>query len=88
MGSMKKIRAKLVRRGGGISHITVSRRLSKEFNQKSYKPAKKTWLTAAMKVKGLEFVSNHQHWTAEQWGKCFFLTNHLLTVCGSKEARP
>ena len=52
MGSIKKIRAILVRRGSGISHITVSRRLSKEFNLKSYKPAKKTRLTAAMRVKG------------------------------------
>ena len=72
IGSIKKNRAKLVRRGGGISHITVFRRLSKEFNQKSYKPAKKTRLTAAMKVKGLEFASNHQHWTAEQWVRVLF----------------
>ena len=88
MGSIKKIRAKLVRRGGGISHITVFRCLSKECNQKSYKPPKKTRLTAVMKVKGLEFVGNHQHCTAEHWVKVLFLTNHLLTVCGSKEARP
>ena len=33
--SMKKIRAKLLRRGRRISHMTVSRRLSKEFNMKS-----------------------------------------------------
>ena len=52
MGSIKKIRAILVRRSSGISHITVSRRLSKELNLKSYKPAKKTGLTAAMRVKG------------------------------------
>ena len=72
IGSIKEVRAKLVRKGGGISHTTVSRRLSKEFNQKSYKPDKKTRLTAAMKVKGLEFASNHQHLTAEQWVKVHF----------------
>ena len=73
--SMKKIRAELLRRGRRISHMTVSRRLSKEFNLKSYKPAKKTRLTAAMKAKRLQFANNHQHWIAEQWGKCFFSTN-------------
>ena len=52
--------------------MTVSRRLSKEFNLKSYKPAKKPRLTAAMKAKRLQFANNHQHWTAEQWGKVLF----------------
>ena len=70
--SMKKIRAELLRRGRRISHITVSRRLSKEFNLKSHKLAKKPRLTAAMKPKGLQFANNHQHWTSEQWKKCFF----------------
>ena len=42
--SMKKIRAELLRRGRQISHMTVSTRLSKQFNMKSYKPAKKTGL--------------------------------------------
>ena len=52
--------------------MTVSKRLSKEFNLKSYKPAKKPRLTAAMKAKRLQFANNHQHWTAEQWGKVLF----------------
>ena len=60
-GSMKKIRAELLRRGRRISHMTVSRRLFKEFNMKSYKPAKKPRLTAAMKAKRLQFANNHQH---------------------------
>ena len=51
--SMKKIRAELLRRGRRISHMTVSRRFSKEFDMKSYKPAKKLRLTAAMKAKRL-----------------------------------
>ena len=72
MSSIKKIRAKLVCRGDGISLITVSRRLSKEFNQKSCKPTKKASLPAVMKVKGLEFASNHQHCTDEQWVKVLF----------------
>ena len=70
--SMKKIRAELLGRGHRISHKTVSRRLSKEFNLKSYKPAKKSKLTAAVKAKRLQFANNHQHWTAEQWGKVLF----------------
>ena len=59
--SMKKIRVKLLRRGRRISHMTVSRRLSKEFNLKSYKPAKKPRLTVAMRAKRLQFFNNHQH---------------------------
>ena len=70
--SMKKIRAELLRRGRRISHMTDSRRLSEEFNLKSYKPAKKLRLTAAMKTKRLQFANNHQHWTAEQWRKVLF----------------
>ena len=70
--SINKIRAELMRRGRRISHMTVSRRLSKEFNLKSYKPAKKPRLTVAMKAKRLQFANNHQHWTAEQWGKVLF----------------
>ena len=73
--SMKKIKAEFMRRGRRISHMTVSRRLSKEFDMKSYKPAKKLRLTAAMKAKRLQFANNHQHWTAEQWEKVLFPTN-------------
>ena len=58
--SMKKIKAELLRRGRKVSHMTVSRRLSKEFNLKSYKPAKKPRLTPAMKAKRLQFANNHQ----------------------------
>ena len=87
--STKKIRAELLRRDRRINHMTVSRRLSKKFNLKSYKPAKKPRLTAAMKAKRLQFANNHQHWTAEQWGKVlFFRQINLPTVCGLKEARP
>ena len=42
--SMKKIRVELLRRGRRISHMTVSRRLSKDFNMKSYEPDKKEGL--------------------------------------------
>ena len=69
---MKKIRAELLRIDRRISHKTVSRRLFKEFNMKSYKPAKKLRLTGAMKAKRLQFANNHQHWTAKQWEKVLF----------------
>ena len=59
--SMKKIRAELLCRGCQISHMTVSRRLFKEFNLKPYKPAKKPMLTATMKAKCVQFANNHQH---------------------------
>ena len=70
--SMKKIRTELLRRDRRISHMTISRRLFKEFNLKSHKPTKKPRLTAAMKAKRLQFANNHQHWTPEQWGKVLF----------------
>ena len=70
--SMKKIRAELLSRVCRISHMTVSWRLFKEFNMKSYKPAKKPRLTAAIKAKCLQFANNHQHWTPEQLEKVLF----------------
>ena len=77
--SMKKIRTELLCRGHRISHMTVSKRLSKEFNMKSYKLDKKPRaLTAAMKAKRLQFANNHQHWTAERWGKVFFSDESTL----------
>ena len=69
---MKKIKAELLRRGRKVSHMTVSRRLSKEFNLKSYKPAKKPRLTPAMKAKRLQFANNHQRWTAQEWQNVLF----------------
>ena len=42
--SMKKIRAEMLRRGRRISHMTISRRLSKDFDMKSYKPDKQQGL--------------------------------------------
>ena len=70
--SMKKIKAELLRRGRKVSHMTVSRRLSKEFNLKSYKSAKKPRLTPAMKAKRLQFANNHQRWTAQEWQNVLF----------------
>ena len=73
--SMKKIKAELLRRGRKVSHMTVSRRLSREFNLKSYKPAKKLRLTPAMKAKRLQFANNHQRWMPRNGKMCFFPTN-------------
>ena len=70
--SMKKIKAELLRRGRKVGHMTVSRRLSKEFNLKSYKPAKKPRLTPTMKAKRLQFANNHQRWTAQEWQNVLF----------------
>ena len=46
-----KIRVNLLKNGTKISISTVSRRLSKGFDLKSYKPAEKPRLTSAMKKK-------------------------------------
>ena len=88
--SMKKIKAELLRRGRKVSHMTVSRRLSKECNLKSYKPAKKPRLTA-MKAKRLQFANNHQRWTAQEWQNVLFsdeLTFQQFAVRKSYVRRP
>ena len=54
--SCKKTRSHLLLKGINVSISTISRRLSKEFVLKSYKPAKKPRLTSQMKKKRLEFT--------------------------------
>ena len=69
--SCKKVHANLLRKRTDVSISTVSRRLSKEFGLKSYKPAKKPKLTPIMK-KRLAFAKKHLHWIANDWGKVLF----------------
>ena len=61
--SIKKIRAKLVRRGcrNDCFQAIIPRILSEVIQT-----GQKTKLTVAMKVKGLQFANNHQRWTAQQ----------------------
>ena len=75
---MKKIRAELLRRECKVHHMTVSRRLSREFKLKSYKPAKKPRLTPAMKAKRLAFALKHRHWTTAQWGRVLFSDEYTI----------
>ena len=69
---VRKIRTNLLKNGTDISIGTVSRRLSKEFGLKSYKPAVKPRLTSAMKKKKLSFAIKHLHWTVEKWETVLF----------------
>ena len=64
--SCKKVQANLLRHGTEVSISTISRRLSKKFGLKSYKPAAKSRLTSAMKKKRLAFARKHSNWTAEK----------------------
>jgi len=66
LSSINKVRATLLERGVAVSRMTVSRRLSREFGLKSYKPARKPRLTPAMKAKRLAFAKKHQDWTPAQ----------------------
>ena len=52
--------------------MTIFRRLSREFNLKSYKPARKPRLTPVMKAKRLAFAKKHRDWTIQQWSKVLF----------------
>jgi len=70
--SCRKVRSRLLNKGTIISLSTVSRRLSKEFGLRSYKPAHKPKLTEPMKKKRLDFAKKHQVWNAEDWGNVLF----------------
>ena len=61
--SWKKICAILHLKGTAISSSTVSRCLSKEFVLKTYRLARKTYLTPVMKKNLLDFPRHHHHWT-------------------------
>ena len=61
----KKIKFHLLLKGTNASISTISRRLSKEFDLKSYKPANKLRLTFQMKKKKLEFAKKHIDWSIE-----------------------
>ena len=61
--STKKLQPALLRKGTRVTQMTISRRLSREFNLKSYKLARKPRLTPVMKAKRLAFAKKHRHWT-------------------------
>ena len=61
-----------------MSRMTVSRRLSQEFVQKSCKPARKPRLTPAIKAKRLAFAKKHQNWMTKEWGKFMFSDESTL----------
>ena len=72
MSSSKKIQAKLIDTGTVVSTKTVQRRLSLEFGLKSCKPARKPYLTEAMKKKHLDFAERHADWNTEIWKRVLF----------------
>ena len=55
-----------------MSIMTVSRHLSNEFDQKSYKPGGKPCLTTDIKFNLLDFAKKYEGWTAEQLGRVLF----------------
>ena len=74
-----KLRTKLLKKGIHISISAVSRRVTKKFGLKLYKPAAKPRLTSAMKKKRVSFASKRLHWTVENGKKFYFLTNPMLS---------
>ena len=90
LSSINKVRAALLERGVTVGRVTVSRRLSREFGLKSYKPARKPHLTPAMNAKRLAFAKKHQDWTPAQWGKVMFSDESTLKqfVVRKRHVRP
>ena len=72
ISSVTKIRAALMIRGVGASDINVSRRLSKEFGLKSYKPAKKTVIDTAHEGHTPVFAKKYLHYTQSQRDNVMF----------------
>jgi len=75
LSSINKVRAALLERGVTVDRMAVSRRLSREFGLKYYKPARKPRLTPAMKAKRLAFAKKHLDWTSALWAKSCSLMN-------------
>ena len=70
--STKKLQAALLQKDTRVTQMTISRRLSREFNLKSYKSTRKPRLTPVMKAKRLAFAKKHRDWTIQQWSKVLF----------------
>ena len=70
--STKELQATLLRKDTRVTQMTISQRLSRKFNQKLYKPARKPRLTQVMKAKRLAFAKKHRDWTIQQWSKVLF----------------
>ena len=70
--SCREIRFNLLKNGTDISISTISRRLSKQFGLKSYKPAAKRRPPSAIKKKRLSFAKKHIHCTVKKWETVLF----------------
>ena len=71
--SCKKIKFHLLLKGTNVSISTISRRLSKEFGLKFYKPAKKPRLTSQIKKEKIGVCQ--ETYTSKTGRKCFCQTN-------------
>ena len=72
MSSCKKVRAILHFKETDVSISPVSRRLNKEFDLPSRKPAQKPQFTPVMKQKKIDFAKRHRHWAVSQWRRVLF----------------
>ena len=75
----------LLAHGTHVSCKTVKRRLTKDFGLKAFKPAKKPYLTPAMKLKRLNFAKKHINWSREQWSRVIFSDESCIQQFGSRK---
>lgn len=83
--SANKIRSLLLLKGTTVDRSTVSRRLSKEFGLKAYKPARKPKLTAAMRAKRLSFAKKYVAWDEIKWSKVLFSDESQFQQFGTRK---
>ena len=62
----------------GINIISVSRRLSKKFDLKSYNSGVKPRLTSAMQKKRLSLANKHLYYIVEKWETVLFSDKSIV----------
>lgn len=81
------ISTELASRGIHVSKMLVSRRLTKDFGLRSFRPARKPFLTTQMRMKRLSFARRHINWTTDMWRRVLWSDESAIQSFGSRILR-
>ena len=70
--SAREIKQKHPELLAGVAIRTLQHRLQKDMKMPSRRPAKKPFLSKAMREKRIAFCKKHKDWSSEQWEKVMF----------------